>query len=201
MSERFANLSKLPHDPAAKVVANNNVLLRTPVKYTASAPVTDLLAKLADKDAWVDIMTLLSHALPPREAVWWACLAARDITGQGDKNATPCLRASETWVFDPSDSNRELVRATLDDVYVNDDTTLVATAAMYAPGNMGPGDMANYPAPIGVVGGCVFGMNMLALAEAEDFDLSIQILIDRALDIARGGNGHVAELVLEKGVN
>ena len=52
---------------------------------------------------------------------------------------------------------------------------------------------------LAVVGGCVFGMNMLALAEAGDFDRSIQILIDRALDIGRGGNGHVADLVLEKG--
>ena len=199
MSERFSKLIKLPKDPAAKIVAQGNILLRTPVTYPASASVEVLLTKLAAKDAWVDIMTVLAHALPAREAVWWACLAARDLTGPGDQKAPPCLRAAENWVLDPSDANRAVARAALDGVYVDDDTNLVATAAMYAAGNMGPGDMANYPAPVGIVGGCVFGMNMLALAEAEDFDRSIQILIDRALDIGRGGNGHVADLVLEKG--
>ena len=192
MSEqRFADLKKIPKEPAARMLAGVNAKLATPVDVPASAAVETVLEKLAEKGAWVDILRLLSIAMPPREGVWWACIAARDVVGEGDENATHCLKASEAWVFKPDEKNREAARISLDNVYVDDDTNLVATAVMYAPGNMGPGDMAQYPAPAGAVSSCVFGMNMIALGEAEDFDTHIQLLIDRALDIARGGNGKV----------
>jgi hypothetical protein len=137
------------------------------------------------------VLRLLSIVLPPREAVWWSCIAARDIIGQGEQNSTHCLRAAEAWVFKPTPENREAARVSLDNVYIDDDTALCATAAVYAPGDMGPGDMANYSAPAGAVSSCAFGINMISLGAAEDFDGHLQLLIDRALDIGRGGNGQV----------
>jgi hypothetical protein len=193
MSEnRFAELKKIPQEPAARMLASVNAKLKTPVDVPASASVEAVLEKLAEKNAWVDVLRLLSIAMPPREGVWWACIAARDVVGEGDENATHCLKASEAWVFKPDEKNREAARVSLDNVYVDDDTNLVATAVMYAPGNMGPGDMSKYPAPAGAVSSCVFGMNMISLGEAEDFDTHLQLLIDRALDISRGGSGKVA---------
>ncbi len=147
-----------------------------------------VLTELEEKKAWVDLVRLLSVALPDREAVWWACIAARDITGE---DATPCLKASEAWVFDPTEENREKVQMALDTADMDDDTALAATAALYAPGNMGPGEMAEYPAPPAAVSACAFGMNMTTLGEVADPLLHLQWLIDRAVDIARGGNGKV----------
>ncbi len=189
MSERFAKLKKIPNEPAARMLASVHAKLETQVDAPVSAPVDVILGKLAEKEAWVDVLRLLSIALPAREAVWWACIAAKDVT-DADK-PTQCVKAAEAWVFDPSDENREAVRISLDGVYVDDDTDMVATAALYAPGNMGAGDMAEYPAPAGAVSSCVFGMNMISLSNAEEFDDHMQLLIDRALDIARGGNGQV----------
>lgn len=188
---RFKDLKKIPQEPAARMLASVNAQLKTPVDAPASAPVAVVLEKLAAQEAWTDILRLLAIALPPREAVWWACIAARDITGEGDEKATHCLQASEAWVFKPDEKNREAARASLDNVYVDDDTNLVATAVLYAPGNMGPGDLAQFPAPAGAVSSCVFGMNMVSLGEAEDFFGHMQLLIDRALDIARGGSGKI----------
>ena len=56
---------------------------------------------------------------------------------------------------------------------------------------MGPGDMAQHPAPPAAVSACAFGMNMTTLGVVEDPLLHLQWLIDRAVDIARGGNGKV----------
>ena len=193
MSERFADLKKIPKEPVARMLARVHVKLATPVSAPVSALIEVVLAELAEKEAWVDVLKLLAIALPPREAVWWACIAARDVVGQGKKDTTPCLKASEAWVFDPTEENREAARVSLDNVYIDDDTELCATAAMYAPGNMGPGDLAEYPAPAGAVSSCAFGMNMVSLSAAADFDAHLQLLIDRALDIARGGNGQLAD--------
>lgn len=191
MSEQFAELRKIPDEPVSRMLARVNATLSVAVDAPASAKTDVVLAKLAEKEAWVDIVRLLAIALPPREAIWWGCLAARDIVGEDAKDVPQCLGTSEAWVFKPNEANREAARASLDNVYVDDDTNLLATAVLYAPGNMGPGDMAKYPAPAGAVSSCVFGMNMVSLGEAEDFNGHMQLLIARAVDIARGGNGRV----------
>ncbi len=195
MSERFVDLKKIPKEPAARMLARVHTKLSVPVSAPVSAPVEVVLGELAEKAAWVDILRLLAIALPAREAVWWACIAARDVVGPDKKDATPCLKASEAWVFDPTEKNREAARVSLDNVYIDDDTELCATAAMYAPGNMGSGDLAEYPAPVGAVSSCAFGMNMISLSAAADFDAHLQLLIDRAIDIARGGNGQLAAAI------
>jgi hypothetical protein len=189
MSDRFASLEKLPAEPVARMLSVVHTQLTTDVDAPASTQPEAYLSLLSEKEAWVDILRLLAIALPPREAVWWACIAAHDI---GDpENPTPCVKAAEAWVFDPTDENREAIRQSLENIYVDDDIDLVATAAMYAPGNMGSGEMAEYPAPAGAVSSCVFGMNMLSLSRADEFDSHLQLLIDRALNIARGGNGQI----------
>lgn len=186
--DRFANLKKIPHAPAARMLAAANAKLEAKIDAPASAPVSTVLAELQDKEAWVDMLRLLSIALPPRESVWWACLAGRDIVGE---DQTHCLKAAESWVFQPNDANREKLRIALDNVDTDDDTALCATAALYAPGNMGPGELAEYEAPPGAVSSCAFGMNVIALSKASDLNVWMQLLIDRALDIARGGNGRI----------
>ncbi len=189
MSDRFANLKKVPKAPAARLLAAKATKLEAPLEAPASASVEVVLAELEEKQVWVDLLRLLAVALPDREAVWWACLAARDITGE---NVTPCLKASEAWVFEPTEANREKVQMALDVADMDDDTALVATAALYAPGNMGPGELAEHPAPPAAVSACAFGMNMTTLGVAKDPLRHLQWLIDRGVDIARGGNGKVA---------
>lgn len=194
MTNRFSDLKKIPAEPAARIMSRVNFMLDTPLDLPAKAGVPDVLEVLARKEAWIDVIKLLAVALPPREAIWWACMAARDLTGEAAGKATPCLKAAEAWVFKPDDHHREAARAALDNVYVDDSTELCATAAMYAAGNMGPGDLRDQPAPAGVVEACVFGMVMESAGAAADFDAHVQLLIDRGLDIARGGNGQVKPL-------
>jgi uncharacterized protein DUF6931 len=152
-----------------------------------------VLAELEDKGALVDLLRLLAILLPPRERVWWACMAARDYLGPRSDKDPPSLVASETWVFNPSDENRDAARNSLDHAYVDDDTVNCALAVLYADGTLGPGDLAQYPAPAGASETAAFAMNMVALGELSDkFEEHGKLLIDRALDIGRGGNGQVA---------
>ncbi len=188
MSERFANMKKVPAQPAARILAAKATKLETRLDLPANASVEAVLAELDDKNAWVCLMRLLAAALPEREAVWWACVAARDIAVDAP---TPCLKAAEAWVFEPNDANREKLATVLEIADSDDDTTLAATAALYAPGNLGTGELGKIEAPPGAVASCVFGMNMTTLGVVAEPLEHLQLLIDRAVDIARGGNGKI----------
>ena len=186
---RFAELKKLPDAPASRMLADVSAKLETPVKAPANASVTTVLEELAKEGAWVDAIRLMSVALPARECVWWACLAGRDIAG--DKG-TPSLKAAEKWVFEPNDANREVLQKVIDAADVGDATKLAATAALFAPGNMGPSDqLKDIEAPPGALANCAFGLNMQALKAGDDVMAQMQLILERALDIARGGNGKV----------
>lgn len=195
MSERFKNLKKIPEQPAARLLAAANAKLKTKLSTPANASVETVLGALSEADAQVDMLRLLSVALPPRECVWWACVAGRDVLEEDEKSQ--CLAAAEAWVFDPSPENRERLRLVLENESADDKTAACATAAYYAPGNLGEGDMADIAAPVGVVSACCFGMNLKTLKVGPKPDRCFQVTIDRALDIARGGNGKI-QLAEEK---
>lgn len=192
MSKRFENLKKIPPEPAARMLAMANTKLQTPISAPASAPVDVVFGELEQKAAQIDIMRLLSVALPPREATWWACLAARDLIGEDAKTVPIPLACAERWVFKPTEENRIAARDAFETAEMDDDTTFCAMAALYADGTLGPGDMNDTPAPPNGVAAAVLAMNMIAArARADTFKTYVDILIDRGLDIARGGNGRV----------
>lgn len=193
MNPRFKDLVKIPDVPAAKLLSEANITLETRLDLPAIAPADQMLDALEQKQAWIDMLLLLGVLLPPRERVWWACLAARDYIGPKSEKDPPSLARSEDWVFKPTEENREAARQTLDHAYVDDETVHCATAVLYADGTLGPGDLAQYPAPAGAAETSAFAMNVVALGELSDkFEEHVQVLIDRALDIAKGGSGRVS---------
>jgi hypothetical protein len=199
-TSRFSGLKKLPDVPAAKILARGNVVLQTSLDAPASASIPDVLQDLDDKGALLDMFQVLAHALPPRQATWWACLSARDTLPEG--TALPAsVRAAEAWVFRPGMETRAQAREALDAAGNEDETVLCAMAAAFADGTLGPGELDDYDAPPGAVGGAVFGMVLTALFhEAGGDDTQDEnpmetrgpLYLARALDIARGGNGRIA---------
>ncbi len=201
MTDRFKDMVKVPKEPAAKMLAHTNTRLKTNLESPASALPEVVMEELDRKNAIVDMLRVMAIILPPRERVWWACLAARDLVGPGPDNATPSLAAAEAWVFKPTPENRDEARATLDHAYVDDETVNCAVSVLYADGTLGPGDLANHPAPAGAAEVAAFAMNVVALGEHSDkFEEYGQMLIDRGVNIARGGNGQVEpEHAVEEG--
>lgn len=193
MDDRFAKLTKVPDLPAGRMLADANVKLKTPLDAPASAKAPVVLKELEAKDAWVDMLMLLGVILPARERTWWACLAARDYIGPKSDADPLTLTLAEAWVFKPNDDNRAQLRAAMDHAHADDDTVHCARAALFGDGTLGPGDMKEYAAPPGAAELSAFAMNMVALNKLSDkFEDHKALLIDRALDIARGGNGRVA---------
>lgn len=205
MSDRFAGLKKIAKDPALRQLALANMRLDTKLPTPATAPVEQVLAALEAEGAWLDMLRLLAATLPPRERAWWACLAAEDTLSDPNAPLPPPLAQAQAWVFKPTDENRDKARQAVELAEFDDTTTLCATAVAMCDGKLGVGDLAQYDAPVGTAAAAAFGMNLMSLgtAEAEGFEAHKTRLIDRALDIARGGNGRLdatAPARTEKGI-
>lgn len=70
------------------------------------------LEALLAADRMPDALRLIAHALPKREAVWWACMCARGVPARDpDPLDAQALTATEAWVRRPDEATR---RATME---------------------------------------------------------------------------------------
>ena len=197
MTDQFSDLTKLTRQPAARLLSMANAELETELVAPASASVEVVLRELSEKGALIDMMRLLSVALPARERVWWSCLAARDILVEGAKLPPP-LAAAEAWVFKPTEENRAVAHHALLHASMKDDTKHCAMAVQFHDGTLGPGDLAKHAAPPGGAEVSAFAMNVVAIAKSgTTLEVAAGKMIDRALDIARGGSGRPAQKTKE----
>lgn len=195
MAIDVADLKKVSKEPVVKLMSNSGIKLDSDVSLPTVAGVGEYLSALDAQDAKVDILRLLAVAMPPREAVWWACLAAEDIAGEDEGKDTPSLAAAKAWVYKPDEENREAVQLAMQSADYDDETVLCALAAFYADGSVGTGDLKDHPAPPGSVPASVLAQNISALGvHGDDVEATFDLLIRRALDIARGGNGKAESL-------
>ena len=192
MSERFKSLSKLPNQPAARLLAQANCKLQTQLEAPASASIEVVLTELEGLKAYGDMLMVLACSLPPRERVWWSCLAARDVIPDPARLPPP-LAASEAWVFNPNTDNRQAAADAINIAEVGDDTVHCASAVVWFDGTLGPADLAQFPAPAGAAEMSVFAMAIIAWCRDDvQMDAMGEVLVERALDIARGGSGNFA---------
>jgi hypothetical protein len=94
---------------------------------------------LVAKELYTDATRFLAHALPKREAVWWACQCARKA--QGPKPAPPAqiaVTVSERWVVDPSPANHQLTRLAAEAAGYDTPAGCAALAAFCSGDNLGP---------------------------------------------------------------
>ena len=104
----------------------------------------------------------------------------------------PPLVAAEAWVFKPTEENRSVAHHSLQHANMKDDTKHCAMAVQWHDGTLGPGDLAQHAAPPGGSEVSAFAMNVVAMGKSgKTLELAAGLMIDRALDIARGGSGQV----------
>ena len=200
MTDRFKNLTKIPRQPAARLLSQANAELETELDAPATASVEAVLTELDQKGAVVDMLRLLSIALPARERVWWACLAGRDTLAEGAK-PSHLLLSAEAWVHKPTPENHQAVQNALQHASVKDDTKHCAMAVLYHDGTLGPGELSHHPAPAGGSETMAFAMNVVAMGRSgKPLEVAAALLIDRAVDIAKGGSGRVSREPATAGV-
>ena len=194
MTGRYANLKKVMDQPAARALAMCNFVLDSKLDLPVKASIEETLNALeSTDDGSLDIFRVLSAVLPAREGVWWACLATRDLASVANNgDVSPILSATESWVFKPTEENLHSIKLALDSATVDDESTLCGTAALFANGRLGPGELDEFEAPPGASAMMIFGSVVKSWSEyGENIINHENLLIERALNLARGGDGKV----------
>jgi hypothetical protein len=146
----------------AKVEAEAKALLKdehTPRQF---------LELLIGKELFLDAIRLLAYALPKRWAVGWGCLCVRHSLGTEDAGKISETHvAVEKWVYDPGEEKRRAAQAAADKEGSESPSALLATAAFYSGGSIGPPNHEPIAPPDHVTPEFVAGAVMIAAVENE----------------------------------
>lgn len=154
------------------------------------------VASLMDAGLLQDAVRFLAYSLKPREAVWWACLAARAYIEAGhpvEPVDNEALSAAEAWVFKPDEDNR---RTAYDRAMVTGFRTPASWAAMasfWSGGSIAPANLPAVPPPPNALGRAIWGAVAIATVtnpkSPQDMEARHRAFLRQGIDIAQGGNG------------
>ncbi|WP_119459027.1 DUF6931 family protein [Rhodospirillaceae bacterium SYSU D60014] len=152
----------------------------------------DFLTLLTKQEHYADAARFLAHALPKREAVWWACLCARaSLTADAKPALLEALKAAEAWVYKPVEENRRAAMARAEAVGFESPSSWAAVAAFWSGGSMAPPDVPPVPPGEALTGVAVAGAVILAAVQTEPERAAerYRLFLEQGIDIANGGNG------------
>ena len=111
--------------------------------------VSEALLQLESAGFLIEATRLVAHALPKREAVWWACMcAAHTAPGDLPDNDRTAREAAEDWVRQQTDSSRRLAFELAQAAGFGSPEAWTAVAAFWSGDSMSPeGQPAVPPAP------------------------------------------------------
>jgi hypothetical protein len=121
------------------------------------------LRVLIEQRCFTDAVGFLSHALPKREAVWWACYCARHA---GLETSTPeieqALTVAERWVLEPNEPHRRAALAVAEAAQLSTPAGCAAIAAFLSGGSLAPLDAPPVPPGEHLTARAVTGSVLLA---------------------------------------
>lgn len=143
-----------------------------------------------------EAVRLTAHALPKREAVWWACMCANAVPDPGLSAPDAAARlAAEAWVRKPTDDT--LRRAAWDAAQKTEfrsPEAWAAVGAFWSGGSMAPEGQPVVPPASHLTGVAVSGAVVMAAVRGhpERAQDRMQRFLVAARDIASGGAGRIA---------
>jgi hypothetical protein len=151
--------------------------------------------RLAAKGLTSEAVQLTAHALPKREAVWWACMCAQAVPDKALPAVDAAARtAAESWVRQPTDE--ALRRAAWDAVQATafqSPEALAAAGAFFSGPSMAPEGQPAVPPSDDLTGRVVGGAVLLASVRGkpERAEVRMARFLAAARDIAAGGAGRI----------
>jgi hypothetical protein len=155
----------------------------------------EALDRLEKAGLLVEATRLIAHALPAREAVWWACACSRHTAASGaDPSAEAKVReAAEEWVRKPTDEQRRSAMKQAEATGFGSAEAWAAVAAFWSGDSMAPPEAPKVPPQPHFTGLAVAGSIALAAARgpAVRRDDRLARFLTSAKDIATGGAGRL----------
>lgn len=160
----------------------------TDASYT---PEQYLEALINDKQYYSAVI-FLAHALPKREAVWWACVCSKSIvTEETKKDDVDALKSAEQWVYNPNEENRRLAEKLALKTEFISPPSWAAMGAFWSGGSVtGINDPPVPPSQYLYAHAVAGAVNLAATIDPELDPVNIYLdFIKKGMDIANGGNG------------
>ena len=153
----------------------------------------EFLQILMDHGHYHDAITFLAHAIPAREAVWWACLCVRDHLADSDEAYQQAHTAAEAWVRKPTEDNRRNAEQGAEEGHYKTPASWAAAAAFWSGGSVASvGEPVMEPPAYlyahAVTGAIVMSAGLGMPAE-KDMEERYQNYLKHGIAIANGGNG------------
>jgi hypothetical protein len=126
LSDIFGNIFAKGEEPFAiiepfRLIANRTAadicgdfeLTEKTNAYLSGEPTPEqFVERLFRAGLYSDSTRFLAYGLPKRHAVWWACLCVRSVPACcDDEISAGAMQATEAWVKDPTETNREAALA------------------------------------------------------------------------------------------
>ena len=157
-------------------------------------PAGEYIDRLCGAELYIDAVRFLAHALPAREAVWWACLTARDGLDPALPAQQAAVEAAEAWVYHPDEEHRRVAMTAASGPANDSPARWAAMAAAWSGGSLAPPDAPVVPPGETLTPQAAAGAVLLAAVKSEPQRAAerYRASIVQAVDIARGGTGRSA---------
>lgn len=152
------------------------------------------MARLEGAGRMPDAARIAAHALPKREAIWWACMCARAIPDPAGKpEDIAALEAAEAWVRRPEEKSRRAAMAAAEKAKFASAEAWAAVAVFWSGGSLAPEGQADVPPADHLTGGAVTGAVLLAAVriKPERQNDRFARFLKSAREIAEGGGGRI----------
>jgi hypothetical protein len=147
----------------------------------------EYFALLSQNELFEDAVRFLAHALPKREAVWWAWVCARRTAGaEPAPKIKTSLEATEKWIAQPNDGNRRAAMQAAETAEFKTAAGCAGLAAFFSGGSLGPPDVAPVPPGEHLTAKAVAGAVILAAVatEPEKAAEKFRAFLQQGLDVA-----------------
>lgn len=155
----------------------------------------EALGRLEQAGLLIEATRLVAHALPAREAVWWACACSRYTASSGaDPTAESKVReVAEEWVRKQSDEHRRAAMKEAETAGFSSPEAWAAVGAFWSGDSMAPPEAPKVPPQPHFPGLAVAGSVALAAARgpATRRETRLRHFLVSAKDIAGGGAGRL----------
>jgi hypothetical protein len=185
-------LKKIQAPAAGDICAQFQLSEEAQPTFAAAMPPADFLERLIAARHWNDAVRFLAHALPKREAVWWACICARaTLTADAPPAVAAALQAAEDWVFKPVEENRRAAMVRAEASQFKSPASWAAVAAFWSGGSMAPPEAPPVMPPENLTATAVAGAVILATVQTEPqhAERKYRAFLESGIDIAKGGDG------------